>query len=73
MMLKFISNKFIYTIFLDGFIHNTEIETEMQRKMYRQQGETGGGGMNWEIGIDIYIHIYQYYICNIICIIYTYY
>ena len=55
MMLKFISNKFIYTIFLDGLICKTEIKTETQRKMYRQQGEKGGGGMNCEIGIDIYI------------------
>ena len=38
---------------IDNFIHKAEIETDVENKR-RYQGGRGGGGMNWEIGINIY-------------------
>ena len=35
--------------------YRAEIETQMQRtNVWTPREESGGGGMNWEIGIDIY-------------------
>ena len=38
---------------IDNFIHKAEIETDVENKR-RYQGGRGGGGINWEIGNDIY-------------------
>ena len=39
---------------MDELIHKAEIETQMWRtNIWIPRGE-GGGGMNWEIGIDKY-------------------
>ena len=40
---------------IDDLICKAEIETQTQRtNVWTPRGERGGGGMNWEIGIDIY-------------------
>ena len=43
-----------------------EIETQMQRtNIWTPRGEGGGGGgMNWEIGIDIYILVCIKWVTN---------
>ena len=38
---------------MDDLIFKAEIETQREKKMFRYQNWKGGG-MNWEIGIDIY-------------------
>ena len=55
----------------DEPVCKTEIETQMQRtNIWTPRGESGvgwgdaGGGMNWEIGIDIYTLICIKYITN---------
>ena len=42
---------------IDDLIYKAEIETDYRRReqTYGYQGGRGGGGINWEIGIDIYI------------------
>ena len=41
----------------EGLIYKAEIETQVQTQMYEYQW---GGGMSWEVGIDIYTIIYMY-------------
>ena len=54
----------------DEPVCRAEIETQMQRTMYGHQGEKVGvgdggcGGMNWEIGIDMYTLICIKWITN---------
>ena len=52
----------------DEMVCRAEIETQMQRtKVWTPRGESGGGGggvMNWEFGIDIYILICIKWITN---------
>ena len=39
----------------DELICKAEIESQMQKtNLWLPRGEGGGGGMNWEIGTDIY-------------------
>ena len=42
-------------------IYKTEIELQMQKTNLWLPGDKGGGGINWEIGIDVYtlLHIKQ--------------
>ena len=39
---------------IDDLIYKAEIETDVENKSMDNKGGRGGGGMNWEIGIDIY-------------------
>ena len=39
-------------------IYRTEIESQMQKINFWLPGGKGGGGINWEIGIDIYTLLY---------------
>ena len=42
---------------IDNLIYKAERETDVENKCMDIKGE-GGGGMNWEIGIDIYTLLY---------------
>ena len=43
---------------IDELVCKAETETQMQRtNVWTPMGESGGGGMNWEIGIDMYTTI----------------
>ena len=45
-------------------IYKTEIESQMQKTNLWLPGGKGGGGINWEIGIDIYTLLYIKYTTN---------
>ena len=44
----------IQTNGIDDLICKAEIETQTRGQMYGYQRGMGGGGKNWEIGIDTY-------------------
>ena len=39
-------------------IYKTEIESQMLKTNLRLPRGKGGGGINWEIGIDLYMLLY---------------
>ena len=39
-------------------IYRTEIESDVENKLTVTKGEKKGGGINWEMGIDIYTLLY---------------
>ena len=49
---------------IDDLIYKAEIETDVENKSMDNKGERGGGGMNWEIGIDRYTLICTKWITN---------
>ena len=43
---------------LNELIYKAETESQIREQTYGYQGGKGRGGINWEIGADIYIPLY---------------